>query len=350
MIREVLVEPQGLAWLPWAVSYFSFIGIAYAAILVAFLMHFFSKSRNIKFELIAVTIALAFVIVGPIALLADLHQPARAYRFYFSMAPWSWMAWGSFFLPLFAVSVVGYFFFLVREIANPNSFPKWLKLLLKGNLNNSLFTKIFSISSLITAGLIVLYTFMEVYVVKARPLWHEPALLPLFLLSIYPAAALLIDFTISTIFKTATPKWLTTTSLVSALLLVVTLFWYTQTSAQNAEDILTLWHNSATLIPTVLSLSVLIIMLLIPRQSLLWKGIATLLAIIVGILIRWVVLIDVQMIPKYTALLNYYELSWSTNGGLGMISMLGLLLFVSVILWQLLTYVLQSKVEGHHYG
>ncbi|CAM4251016.1 tetrathionate reductase subunit C [Yersinia enterocolitica] len=35
MIREILARPQDIAWLPWAVQYFFFIGLACSAVLFA---------------------------------------------------------------------------------------------------------------------------------------------------------------------------------------------------------------------------------------------------------------------------------------------------------------------------
>lgn len=350
IIREVLVEPQAMAWLPWAVSYFFFVGIAFSAAMIGFAMRFLRKNHNVYHELIAVTIALSCVIVAPIALVADLHQPARAYNFYFSMAPWSWMAWGSFFIPLFAVSVAGYFLFLVRQVATPESFPKWLRFIFLGKTNNTLFTKIFSFSSLITAGLVFLYTVMEIYIVTARPLWNEVALAPLFFFSIFPVAALLIALAIRLVFKVQADKWLTQASLISAILLALTLFWYTQTSALNAQAIGILWRNSNSILFTLISLSALTVLLLIPKNSLAVVALRALMALVVGGLVRWIVLMEAQMIPKYNALINSYQFTWTTDGGLGMVGMLGLWLLVGVILWQLLTYVLQPKIGGRHYG
>lgn len=349
-IREVLVEPQAMAWLPWAVSYFFFVGIAFSAAMIGFAMRFLSKNHNIYHELIAITIAFSCVIVAPIALVADLHQPARAYNFYLSMAPWSWMAWGSFFIPLFAISVAGYFLFLVRQVATPKSFPNWLRYIFLGKMNNALFIKIFSFLAFITAGLVFLYTVMEVYIVTARPLWNEVALAPLFFFSIFPAAALLIDLAIRLVFKVQAHKWLTQAALISAFLLALTLFWYTQTSALNAQAIGILWRHSNAILFTIISLSALTVLLLIPSKSLVVTALRALVALVVGGLVRWIVLMEAQMIPKYNALINSYQITWSSDGALGMVSMLGLWLLVGVILWQLLTYVLQSKVGGRHYG
>ncbi|RRD41157.1 NrfD/PsrC family molybdoenzyme membrane anchor subunit, partial [Tessaracoccus sp. OH4464_COT-324] len=86
IIREILVEPQAIAWLPWAVSYFFFIGLACSSVLIAFL---FNLVKNSYVELIAISLAIVCVIVAPVALIADLHQPSRIINFYLNPTIWS---------------------------------------------------------------------------------------------------------------------------------------------------------------------------------------------------------------------------------------------------------------------
>lgn len=108
IIREIVVEPQAIAWLPWAVSYFFFIGLAFSSVFVGLLIH--KVEKNVRHEFIAIIVALSCAIVAPIALTADLHQPSRIVNFYLHLTPWSWMAWGAIFLPLFTLAVIGYFY------------------------------------------------------------------------------------------------------------------------------------------------------------------------------------------------------------------------------------------------
>lgn len=46
IIDEVLAHPQDVSWLPWAVQYFFFIGIAACAALFACVLHWRKKKRQ----------------------------------------------------------------------------------------------------------------------------------------------------------------------------------------------------------------------------------------------------------------------------------------------------------------
>lgn len=93
MIEEVLARPQEVSWLPWAVQYFFFIGIAACAVLFACLLHW-RKRHDETLERLTLLIALTCAITAPLALTADLHQTARFWHFYAYPTPWSWMPWG----------------------------------------------------------------------------------------------------------------------------------------------------------------------------------------------------------------------------------------------------------------
>ena len=74
-ITEVLVQPQTVAWLPWAVQYFFYIGSAYAAaILFVIALKFDQQSSHRLRAALVLTMAIGAV-VGPLALTGDLHQP-----------------------------------------------------------------------------------------------------------------------------------------------------------------------------------------------------------------------------------------------------------------------------------
>ncbi|EKN5087242.1 tetrathionate reductase subunit TtrC, partial [Yersinia enterocolitica] len=100
MIREILARPQDIAWLPWAVQYFFFIGLACGAVLFAGGQRICARQGKLsaqqsQWEFAALMLAVTAVVVAPLALNADLHQPARVWHFYAYFTPWSWMSWGS---------------------------------------------------------------------------------------------------------------------------------------------------------------------------------------------------------------------------------------------------------------
>lgn len=81
IIEEVLAHPQDISWLPWAVQYFFFIGIAACAALFACYLHWRKKDAATE-ENRALLIAITCAITAPLALTADLHQTARVWHFY----------------------------------------------------------------------------------------------------------------------------------------------------------------------------------------------------------------------------------------------------------------------------
>ncbi|CNH49703.1 tetrathionate reductase subunit C [Yersinia massiliensis] len=159
MIREILARPQDIAWLPWAVQYFFFIGLACSAVLFAGCQRAFSRQQPNVLEFAALMIAVTSVIVAPLALNADLHQPARVWHFYAHFTPWSWMSWGSLFLPLFSVLVVTYFMALTYSRLWGKTLPRLLAAL--------------AWLSALSAVSILLYTGREVSVLRAQPLWFS---------------------------------------------------------------------------------------------------------------------------------------------------------------------------------
>ncbi|MSE43232.1 tetrathionate reductase subunit TtrC, partial [Escherichia coli] len=159
IIDEVLAHPQDVSWLPWAVQYFFFIGIAACAALFACVLHW-RKKETADLENLTLLIALTCAITAPLALTADLHQTARVWHFYAYPTPWSWMPWGALFLPLFT-GFLGLWFLaqhVKRLTLKSYSVTKWLAL---G-------------SALSAIGLLV-YTGREVSVVQARPIWFSYA-------------------------------------------------------------------------------------------------------------------------------------------------------------------------------
>ena len=56
-ISEMMAQPQEFFWLPWAVQYFFFIGIASCAVLYACYLHWQNKSENSRLEMISLLLS-----------------------------------------------------------------------------------------------------------------------------------------------------------------------------------------------------------------------------------------------------------------------------------------------------
>lgn len=352
-IREILVEPQALGWLPWAVSYFFFIGLAFASVLVALLINQLNKkstqtdkANKLRNEFIAVAIALSAGIVAPIALTADVHQPSRITNFYLHPTPWSWMAWGSLFLPLFTASVGGYFLCLLRQIVPASALPKLFAPLYWGKFNLTRWTTVFRALSLLFTGLILLYTTMEVYIVSARPLWHHYGLMALILFTVLPTALLLCQFFIRLFDRTFQPKAFTYFGLLSLAGVAITLCWLYFFKEKTAYQLTQLWHSNGLPMFSVLCFVVLAVLICLPQ-----KGIVSLLSVVVALcfswVMRWILLIQVQGIPKYNALVHIHHLEWNVDGAIGILAVFSLWIFVGLVLWQLFHTGLMQPTLAH---
>src|SRR5699024_10139035 len=152
-IIELLTPAYESAWLPWAVSYFFLIGIAVGAALLASI-YAFAKNKEAEQRLLPTFILVLAMaaITAPVALLADLQQPARFWHFYAHFTPWSWMSLGALLLPTFVgLSVVMCALWWLGQAR----WMRWLAPLL-----------------IVSALSISLYTGMEIMVIRARPLWN----------------------------------------------------------------------------------------------------------------------------------------------------------------------------------
>lgn len=335
IIDEVLAHPQDVSWLPWAVQYFFFIGIAACAALFACVLHW-RKKETADLENLTLLIALTCAITAPLALTADLHQTARVWHFYAYPTPWSWMPWGALFLPLFT-GFLGLWFLaqhVKRLTLKSYSVTKWLAL---G-------------SALSAIGLLV-YTGREVSVVQARPIWFSYAFpVAMFFSALQTFLALLIATTNS---KDALPRKLAWGQMVTLIALaIVVAIWASgntlsgsairqwldvASSAQHyAIGWVALWLVSLALCGLVvrypLSLP-LRILLAFSAMALCW-------------LMRWTLLIQVQTVPKFNAQFNPYTLPGGTDGWLAIVGTFGLWIALIIIVREALNAIARRMQHG----
>ena len=335
IIDEVLAHPQDVSWLPWAVQYFFFIGIAACAALFACVLHW-RKKETADLENLTLLIALTCAITAPLALTADLHQTARVWHFYAYPTPWSWMPWGALFLPLFT-GFLGLWFLaqhVKRLTLKSYNVTKWLAL---G-------------SALSAIGLLV-YTGREVSVVQARPIWFSYAFpIAMVLSALQTFLALLIATTNS---KDVLPRKLAWGQMVTLIALaIVVLIWVSgntlsgsairqwldvASSAQHyAIGWVALWLVSLVLCGLVvrypLSLP-LRILLAFSAMALCW-------------LMRWTLLIQVQTVPKFNAQFNPYTLPGGTDGWLAIVGTFGLWIALIIIVREALNAIARRMQHG----
>lgn len=320
IIEEVLTRPQAISWLPWAVQYFFFIGIAACAALFGCVLHW-RKQDHAALENLTLLIALTCAITAPLALTADLHQTARVWHFYAYPAPWSWMPWGALFLPPFTVFLGLWFLSMVLKKLTRKSYAvtKWLAL-----------------ASALSAICLLVYTGREVSIVEARPLWFSYAFpLAMFLSALQTLFALLIvgmRHDVSSQQKLVRGQWVTLLALA-----VVILFWVSgdTPSGTAIRQWLTLSVSARHYAIGWLAfwlISVLLCTVALRRPlSLPTRALLALSAMALCWIMRWTLLIQGQTLPKFNAQFNPYTLPAGTDGWLAILGTFGLWLALLIM-------------------
>ncbi|MEZ9775882.1 NrfD/PsrC family molybdoenzyme membrane anchor subunit [Vibrio sp. 10N.261.54.A5] len=342
-ITEVLVPAQEIAWLPWAVQYFFYIGSAYAAAILFLIALIFKNSTSHQFRSALVLVMAIGAIVGPLALTGDLHQPGRAWHFYAHITPWSWMSLGSLFLPLFSgLAVTTAWVYLRDDIAqlkqSENPFLKRLSWLTLGKWQIS--SKLMIALAAVTAisGLsIALYTGAEIAILASRPLWHQPASPLLWFTTAFFAATgltLLIWALLPSSKPSLKPTDLAliqrTITLTGGLAIILTSIW-----ASNHGHF-SLYENDAWGINLgIMTTSILLCMILVlPLQRLSQSKLGIICVALATMIsawaVRWVTMMEVQTIPRFDVGPFPYELPMGSAGLLGIISMCGLWLALAL--------------------
>ena len=324
-IVELLTPDYEAAWLPWAVQYFFFIGIAATTALTAAALAFGKPgSPSARLLPAAVVVLLVTAIAAPVSLLADLHQPGRFWHFYAHFTPWSWMSIGAYLLPLFVMLALGFclLWWLRRE-----------RLL-----------RLTGLAMALLAVSILVYTGAEVMVVRARPLWNTLLLPWNFAVTGWLAAlgAMLLVGRWLPGGLGAMPMELLRRLGISALVLVVlgVLVWVATGSlgldpsfpaALRLFEDFPVWRLS--LLGAVLSGVLMLVMLARPAARLGGAGYSLLVALVMlgsAWVFRWVVFMSVQGVPKYGAGLYLYSMPLGGDGLLGILGMFGLCLALLV--------------------
>lgn len=180
-VIEVVNVTREASWLPWAVQYFFLVALSVCCFLLTLPGFVLGRVGWLRAGRLALVGALVCGIAAPVALLADLHQPGRFWHFYAFPNLRSWMAWGAFFIPAYVGGLILYAWALMRPA------------LAAAPCRSALLARVWRIASLgggaapqlvralaaftaVFALLVLLYTGMEVMVVRARPLWNTPFL------------------------------------------------------------------------------------------------------------------------------------------------------------------------------
>lgn len=351
-ITEVLVQPQAMAWLPWAVQYFFYIGSAYAAAILFLIALLFEKYTSHRLRAALVLTLAIGAIVGPLALTGDLHQPGRAWHFYAHITPWSWMSLGSLFLPVFSgLAVVTAWLYLRQDLINLRNQPgKVLPLISKLSLGEWVLSRramlMVSAITVLSGITIAVYTGAEIAVVKSRSLWHQPASPILWFVTAFMGSvgfALLIWLLLPSQSKTLTSgdtnllkKSVVTSGVLTLILLPI---WASNNSAFSLYSSAQWIQNIALLTLVILGSIIFALMTMRNAKSsttsrmhrVMGTFCLSLITLASAWLIRWFTIMEVQTIAKFDAGLYPYQLTMDGNGWIAIIGMLGLWLALALL-------------------
>ena len=346
-INELLAPDQPITWLPWAVQYFFLIGLAYGALWLG-AADLWRKAPDRRLQTLAAVLMMGAGLVAPIALTADLHQPARAWHFYAQTRFGSIMWYGAYLLPLFSLLSMGFGWLLIRpNLAmrgeDHDRVAALARLLCLGSWSGERWLKPLALMAALSGLSIALYTGLETMVVQARPLWHTPWLPWLLALSAVLAAqsALLLLNRLLAGWQERTEAGLLRQIRPTLGLLALSLLGWALLGGASAAEAGAFyrldpsWRLAAHWLLLTLGLLGLLLLaghrLSLRLQS--WGGALLALHLVWGL--RWLVLIQGQLAPKYGAGVYVYQIAWGPAGVLGILGTFGLLLALLVALSEL---------------
>lgn len=342
---EVFGFAREAGWLPWAVQYFFLIGISTAAFFLSLPGMVWRRPEWRGISRRALLAALVCGLAAPVALLSDLHQPGRFLNFYLHPNLSSWMAWGSFFIPLYLFGLLLYGWLCVRPLleglarrCEPGTrLAAFYRALAYGGHDNVAAIRVAALVAAFGAVLVLLYTGMEVMVVRSRSLWNTP-LLPLFFVVTAFAGSVGMTGLFGALSRNTASapllnRWLERTQWATlALLAAWLLAGFTGMSA-SAADALAATRGSfgwlLTLGWLVGTTALTLWLARTRRQSLVLPA---LLALHGTWAVRWIVFMGGQGIPKIGAGFRPYFLTMTPDSVVGIIGTAGLCVALYIVL------------------
>jgi tetrathionate reductase subunit C len=355
MIMNTTVEVLGLTrepgWVPWAVQYFFLVGISATAFFLSLPGLAWRNHAWAGLSRRALLAALVCGVTAPVALLADLHQPGRFLNFYLHPNLQSWMAWGSFFIPLYVGGLLLYAWLCLRpQLAQMARQPgigtraaAIYRAVAYGGHDNRAAIAVAALIAALGAALILLYTGMEVMLVQARVLWNTP-LVPLLFLATAFAGALGMTalFEALTGRRQAAPllnRWLARSEwVVLALFAAWLMSGLTGVSASAAEALSFMRDSRGWQLTGAWLVGTTVLTLWVARRRPHGLVLAGLLALHGAWALRWVLFMGGQGIPKMGAAFRGYLLTLTPDSLLGIVGTAGLFLTVYIVLTSFLSW------------
>ncbi|HWI83727.1 NrfD/PsrC family molybdoenzyme membrane anchor subunit [Ramlibacter sp.] len=355
---EILGSAREAAWLPWAVQYFFLIGTSAAAFFLTLPGLVFGRARWSRVSRQALLVALVCGLTAPVALLSDLHQPGRFLNFYLHPNLRSWMAWGSFFIPLYVAGLLLYAWLCLRpQLAALARAERGVRLaavyraLAYGGHDNRAAVRLAAVVTALGAVLILLYTGVEVMVIQARALWNTPLVPPLLAATAFAGALGMTALFAAAMrqFDTAPllTRWIAGSQWLVLALLAAWLASGVAGWSSAAAEVLDAVNGSAGWAMTFAwlvgsSLLTLWLASRSPRRLLL----AAVLALHGAWAFRWILFMGGQAIPKMGAAFRTYALTATPDGLLGIVGTAGLFLAIYIGLTSFIQWDEPAGSEG----
>ncbi|MBW6399682.1 polysulfide reductase NrfD [Roseomonas sp. HJA6] len=342
-ITEVIGISREIAWLPWAVTYFFLIGLSVGSFLLSLPHYLFGRPGWERAGRLALIGALACGMAAPVALLADLHQPGRFWRFYAHPNLNSWMAWGAFFIPTYLSGLFLYAWSSLRPAIAADAEDRGILAPLYrlfGGRALPWLSRAAATVAIIGACLVLLYTGMEVMVVRARPLWNTPFLPVQFALTAIGGAiglALLLDRLLGGHEAATEARLNRALAMVLGASMLVGAAWFAigffGLEARHAQALASVAQHDSFRITAFEGQAALALAILLA----LWKPrgsgwLTGLIALHAAWMFRWTVFIGGQSVPKNAPGLYDYHLPLGPSGLLGIAGSMGLLVFLIILL------------------
>lgn len=318
-ITEILTPFQEVAWLPWAVQYFFLVGIASFSAIIAAIAAFAPRGSDWeKIQPAVTTLLLVCAIAAPISLLADLHQPGRFWHFYVKFTPWSWMALGALLLPVFVALALA--FCALWWLG-------WRRM-----------QQLVGAGLILSALSILLYTGMEVMVLRSRVLWSTIFVPINFALTAWLGTVggiLLMARLLPASFERLPRGPMLVLGIGACLALGLAAVAWVGLGISGREPSFDLAYALFRDYPAwglglggaVLTGGLIMAMLWIwslADRGAFFQAVLGLLMLAAAWVFRWVVLMSVQSVPKYGAGLYLYSMPLGPDGLLGMVGIFGL--------------------------
>src|SRR5690554_3357111 len=347
MAIELLAPRYAVAWYPWAVQYFFLIALSYATLWLAAPALVFGKQRWLPTARLAMLACLSTTLVAPVALLADLHQPLRFWHFYAYATSSSWMSIGG----LLLLAWLAWRPALQANRQAPGLAGLVARLLAFGDAPTPrALLVLVGLGTLLLSTGIMLYTGAEIAIVKARPLWNTVWLPPMFVATGFIAAAglILVLNRVSGLRDPASSGQMLRVLLGACVVAgIIAGSWFLDGINANVGSVAAAldsvrespsWRSTALWggLTGVALFGAVLYLLTRPaarRPALFaWAWVLGLVAIHMGWMFRWVVLMDVQHVARNSAGFHHYGIPAGSSGLLGIVGTFGLWLAAALVI------------------